>query len=152
MFPLFFYQLKSINCAMFRSLLYVLVGTIFGIVFIKAEIVSWYRMQEMFRFHSFHMFGVIGTAVITAMISIFAIKKLGILSLDGEKPWPKLKDWNWGVPIGGFLFGIGWALTGACPGPIFVQLGTGSLAAVIIIVSAIAGTYFYGYFKDKLPH
>ena len=134
------------------NLKYSLVGIVFGIVFIKAEIVSWFRIQEMFRFQSFHMYGVIGTAVIVGAISVFLIKKLGIKTINGEKIEIPNKEFNKGNIIGGLLFGLGWAITGACPGPLFAQLGSGVLAVIVVIFSAGFGTWIYGRFKEKLPH
>lgn len=134
------------------NLKYSLVGIVFGIVFIKAEIVSWFRIQEMFRFQSFHMYGVIGTAVIVGAISVFLIKKLGIKTINGEKIEIPNKEFNKGNIIGGLLFGLGWAITGACPGPLFAQLGSGVLAIIVVIISAGFGTWIYGRFREKLPH
>ena len=104
---------------------YLLVGILFGIVLTKSEAVSWYRIQEMFRFQSFHMYGVIGTAVVVGAISVFLIKKLKIKTINGEKITFVPKEFNKGNIIGGLLFGFGWAITGACPGPLFAQLGSG---------------------------
>jgi uncharacterized membrane protein YedE/YeeE len=133
------------------NLKYLLIGTIFGIVFVKAEIVSWFRIQEMFQLTSFHMYGVIGTAVVTGMISIFLIKKFKIKSIAGEEIVLQNKNFTRGQIFGGLLFGIGWAITGACPGPLFAQIGSGFLAVAVTLLSAIAGTWLYGYFREKLP-
>lgn len=134
------------------NLVYAFIGMLFGIVFVKAEIVSWFRIQEMFRFESFHMYGVIGTAVIVGMISVFIIKKYNIKTLDGEQVILTPKTNNKGVIIGGLIFGLGWAITGACPGPLFAQIGSGFTVIIITFLSAVAGTWVYGYFQDKLPH
>ncbi|WP_343693679.1 DUF6691 family protein [Chitinophaga sp.] len=131
---------------------YLAVGVIFGIVFVKAEIVSWFRIQEMFRLQSFHMFGVIGSAVLTGMLSVWLIKRFNIKTIHGEKVEFHPKKFNKGQVIGGFIFGLGWALTGACPGPLFAQIGLGSLVVLVVIASAVAGTWTYGYFRDQLPH
>jgi len=131
---------------------YAAVGIIFGIVFVKAEIISWFRIQEMFRLQSFHMFGVIGTAVVVGAISVFLIKKLDIKTLDGEKIVIPNKVFDKGQIYGGLLFGFGWALTGACPGPLFAHIGAGFYAVIVVIASAVAGTWTYGYFSEKLPH
>jgi len=131
---------------------YMLVGIIFGIVFVKAEIVSWFRIQEMFRLQSFFMYGVIGTAVVVGMISVFLIKKLKIKTLSGEKIIFHDKVFNKGQIYGGLIFGLGWAITGACPGPLFAQIGSGFAVVSVTLVSAIAGTWVYGYLRDKLPH
>lgn len=131
---------------------YMAVGTLFGIVFIKAEIISWYRIQEMFRLQSFHMYGVIGTAVLVGMISVLLIKKFNVKTIYGENIQFHKKKFNKGQIYGGLLFGLGWAMTGACPGPLFAQIGTGALAVSVVVLSAIAGTWTYGYFRDRLPH
>ena len=131
---------------------YMAVGIIFGIVFVKAEIISWYRIQEMFRLQNFHMFGVIGTAVIVGMTSVWLIKRFNIKTIYGEKIEFLPKKFNKGQIYGGLLFGLGWAVTGACPGPLFAQIGTGALAIAVVVLSAIAGTWTYGYFRERLPH
>lgn len=136
----------------FSNLKYLVVGVIFGIVFVKAEIVSWFRIQEMFRLDSFHMYGVIGTAVITGMLSIFLIKRLNIKTLQGEKVQFHPKTFNKGQIFGGFIFGLGWAITGACPGPLFAQIGAGFGVVIVTLLSAIAGTWVYGLLREKLPH
>lgn len=135
-----------------KNLKYVVVGVLFGIVFVKAEIISWFRIQEMFQLKSFFMFGVIGTAVIVAMISVLIIKKLGLKTFNGEEITFTPKKFHKGQIIGGLIFGIGWAITGACPGPLFAQIGSGFLVVLVTLLSAIAGTWFYGYVKEKLPH
>ena len=131
---------------------YSIVGIIFGIVFIKAEVISWFRIQEMFRLQSFHMYGVIGTAVVVGMISVALIKKFKIKTIYGEPIEFHPKKFNKGQIIGGITFGLGWALTGACPGPLFAQLGTGAMVVLVVILSAIACTWVYGYFRERLPH
>lgn len=131
---------------------YVIVGIIFGIVFVKAEIISWFRIQEMFRLQSFHMYGVIGTAVVVGAISVFLIKKFNIKTIHGEEIVIAKKEFNKGQIYGGLLFGFGWAITGACPGPLYAHIGAGFYAIIVVIASAIAGTWTYGYFKEKLPH
>jgi len=131
---------------------YLAVGILFGIVFVKAEIISWFRMQEMFRFQSFHMYGVIGTAVVVGAISVALIKKFNVKTIHGEAIHFTPKKFNKGQIIGGLIFGLGWALTGACPGPIFAQIGMGITVMIVVLLSAIAGTWVYGYFRDRLPH
>lgn len=131
---------------------YLAVGILFGIVFVKAEIISWFRMQEMFRFQSFHMYGVIGTAVVVGAISVALIKKFKVKTVHGEEIHFTPKKFNKGQIIGGLIFGLGWALTGACPGPIFAQIGMGITVMIVVLLSAIAGTWVYGYFREKLPH
>ena len=140
------------QCYSLANLKYLLVGTLFGIVFVKAEIISWFRIQEMFRLQSFHMYGVIGSAVIVGMASVWLIKKFKIKTLSGEPIVIQPKQFNKGQIYGGLLFGLGWALTGACPGPLFAQIGNGATVIVVTLLSAIAGTWFYGLMKDKLPH
>lgn len=136
----------------FANLKYLIVGTFFGIVFVKAEIISWFRIQEMFQLQSFFMYGVIGSAVVVGIISIWLIKKFDIKTIQGEKIEIQPKTFNKGQIYGGLLFGFGWAITGACPGPLFAQIGTGVTVIIITLISAILGTWVYGFFKDKLPH
>ena len=143
---------SSLQYKPYNNLKYLVVGIFFGIVFVKAEVISWFRIQEMFRLQSFHMYGVIGSAVIVGMISVFLIKKFNIKTIHGEKIVIIPKKFNKGQIYGGLIFGLGWALTGACPGPLFAQIGTGATVIVITLLSAVAGTWFYGYLKDKLPH
>ena len=131
---------------------YLLIGIFFGIVFVKAEIVSWFRIQEMFRLASFHMFGVIGTAVVVATISTLLIKKFNIKTSAGEAVVFTERPFNKGNVIGGLLFGFGWAMTGACPGPMYGLIGSGFPVFLIALLSAIAGTYTYGLLQNKLPH
>ncbi|MFY8108336.1 MAG: DUF6691 family protein [Bacteroidia bacterium] len=136
----------------YHNLKYVAVGIGFGIIFVKAEIISWFRIQEMFRFQSFHMYGVIGSAIIVGMLSVLIIKKFNIKTIYGETIIFQTKEFNKGNIYGGLLFGLGWAITGACPGPLFAQIGSGASVIAITLLSAIAGTWVYGYFRDKLPH
>ena len=134
------------------NLKYSVIGAFFGIVFVKAEIISWFRIQEMFRLQAFHMYGVIGTAVVVAAISVWLIKRFKIKTIDGEEVQFVEKPMHKGVIIGGLLFGCGWALTGACPGPLYAQIGAGFPVVIVTLLSAVAGTWVYGYFQDKLPH
>jgi uncharacterized membrane protein YedE/YeeE len=131
---------------------YVLIGVIFGIVFVKAEIISWFRIQEMFRFQSFHMYGVIGSAIVTGIISIQLIKRLNIKSIHGETINIPTKVFKKGQLIGGFIFGLGWAITGACPGPLFAQIGSGYTVILVTLISALAGTWVYGRFEKYFPN
>ena len=131
---------------------YVIMGSFFGIILVKSEVISWYRIQEMFRLQSFHMYGVIGSAVVTGMISVALIKKFNIKTIHGEKIELPTKTFNKGQIYGGLIFGFGWAITGACPGPLFAQIGTGFSVVIVTLLSAIAGTWMYGYFREKLPH
>ncbi len=131
---------------------YLLMGILFGIVLTKAEVISWFRIQEMFRLQSFHMFGVIGSAVVVGAISVFIIKKYKIKTIYGEEIDLQDKPFNKGQIIGGLLFGFGWAMTGACPGPLYAQIGTGASVVIVTLLSAIAGTWVYGLLRDRLPH
>lgn len=131
---------------------YAAAGILFGIILIKSEVISWYRIQEMFRLQSFHMYGVIGSAIAVGMLSIFLIKKFKVKTIDGEPIKLEDKKFNKGQIYGGLLFGFGWALTGACPGPLFAQIGSGAWVVVVTLLSAIAGTWAYGFFRERLPH
>ncbi|MEO5990944.1 MAG: DUF6691 family protein [Ferruginibacter sp.] len=131
---------------------YLVIGILFGIILVKSEVISWYRIQEMFRLQSFHMFGVIGSAVVTGIISVWLIKKFKIKTIHGEKVLIPAKKFNKGQIYGGLIFGFGWAITGACPGPLFALIGSGFSVIIVTMLSAIAGTWVYGYFKEKLPH
>ena len=132
---------------------FLLAGVIFGIIMVKSEAVSWYRIQEMFRFHSFHMYGIIGTAVVIGVISVYLIKRFKLKDTQGDEIVIPDKDKQWTKYIlGGLIFGLGWALTGACPGPMFVNIGYGYIAMIVVVIGALAGTYLYGLLRDKLPH
>ena len=132
---------------------YLLVGVVFGITLTKAEIISWYRIYEMFRFQSFHMYGVIGTSVVLGIVIIQFIKRSKLKSIEGEEISIPPKDKGWKRYLfGGTIFGLGWALTGACPGPLFIQVGNGFLVMLVAIAAALLGTYCYGILKDRLPH
>jgi uncharacterized protein len=131
---------------------YLAYGIAFGILLIKAEVFSWFRIQEMFHLSSFHMYGVIGSAVVTGALGVFLIRKLGIHTVYGEEILINPRAFNKGQVIGGLLFGLGWAMTGACPGPIYAIIGSGSTVFIVVLVSAILGTRVYGQFRDKLPH
>lgn len=132
---------------------YLLVGFVFGIVLTKSEAVSWYRIYEMFQFQSFHMYGIIMTAIGTGIIGIQIIKRRNVKDIKGlaieiqDKEQGSARYW-----IGGLFFGLGWALVGACPGPIFILLGAGFWSVGIVLFGALLGTYLYGVLKDKLPH
>lgn len=131
---------------------YLFLGTLFGMILTKAEVISWFRIQEMFRLQSFHMYGVIGSAIAVGAVSILLIKKYKIKTIYGEDIRLSPKSFNKGQVIGGLLFGFGWAITGACPGPLFAQIGAGSGVIIVTLVSAIAGTWLYGSVRNKLPH
>ena len=134
-----------------KNLKYLVLGTLFGIVLTKSEVISWFRIQEMFRFQAFHMYGVIGSAVVVGMLSIQLIKRYHVRSLSGEEIKLADKTYSHGTWLGGLLFGLGWALTGACPGPLFAQLGSGVGAAGILILAALAGTWTYSALRERLP-
>jgi uncharacterized membrane protein YedE/YeeE len=131
---------------------YLSAGVFFGFILTKAEVISWFRIQEMFLLKSFHMYGVIGSAVVTGFISLQIIKRFKIKTIDGEPIKLEPKTFHKGQIFGGLLFGFGWALTGACPGPLFIQIGTGATIIFISLLSAIAGTWLYGMLQSKLPH
>lgn len=135
-----------------KNLKYLFCGILFGVILVKAEVVSWYRIQEMFRFQAFHMYGIIGSAIAIGMLSIILIKKFKIKTIDGEEIKIATKELNKGTVIGGLMFGLGWALTGACPGPLYALFGSGVWVFIVIIFAAVLGTYAYGAMKDKLPH
>ena len=136
-----------------KFLKYLIVGVIFGIVMAKSEAISWYRIQEMFRFQAFHMYGIIGTAVVLGVIGVALIKKFKMRDTEGNtiQFFPKNKSIARYL-LGGIIFGLGWALSGACPGPMVVNIGYGFLTFGVVFFFAILGTYLYGAIKDKLPH
>lgn len=133
---------------------YLVLGCLFGIVLVKSEVVAWYRIHEMFRFQSFHMYGVLGSAVGVAAIALAVLKRIGASALTGEPICVPAKEMGRGYRywLGGSLFGIGWALTGACPGPLFALIGAGSSVFVIVALSATVGTWTYGLLRPRLPH
>lgn len=145
-------NLSNESTPVWHNLKYLLFGSLFGIILVKSEVISWFRIQEMFRLQSFHMYGVIGSAVATGIISVWLIKRFNIKTIYGEKIEFPTKKFNKGQVFGGLMFGFGWALTGACPGPIYAQIGSGTLVIIVTLISAIAGTWLYGYFREKLPH
>ncbi|MEO8335778.1 MAG: DUF6691 family protein [bacterium] len=135
-------------------LVYLVLGVLFGIVVTKTEVISWFRIQEMFRFQSFRMYGIIGSAIVTAAVSLQLIRRLGVTSVDGTPiviP-PKVMGSGTRYWLGGTLFGLGWALSGACPGPLFALVGNGVWIMGVTILSAIAGTWTYGALRPRLPH
>jgi uncharacterized protein len=135
-----------------KSFKYILTGVVFGIIMTKSEAVSWYRIQEMFRFRSFRMYGIIGSAVITGIFLVAFIKTYRFRDLKGQPIEFHAKDKRWKRYLaGGSIFGIGWALTGACPGPIFVLLGQGYLVMIMVIAGALAGTFAYGSVHNRMP-
>lgn len=136
-----------------KALKYILVGFVFGIVLTKSEAVSWYRIYEMFQFQSFHMYGIIMVAITTGAIGIQIIKKNKIKDIKGlpieikDKESGSIRFW-----VGGIFFGLGWALVGSCPGPIFILLGAGFLPVLLVLFGALFGTFIYGLIRNKLPH
>ena len=143
---------SELNNPWWHNLKYLAAGLVFGIILVKSEVISWFRIQEMFRLQSFHMYGVIGSAVAVGMISVWLIKKFNVKTIYGEPIRFVAKKFNKGNIYGGLLFGFGWALTGACPGPLYAQIGTGATVIIVTLFSAVAGTWVYGRFREKLPH
>lgn len=134
-----------------KNLKYLIFGTYFGVVITKAEVISWFRIQEMFRFHSFHMYGVLFTAIIVGAVSILIIKKFKVRSLDGSSIELGKKKLTMGTALGGLLFGMGWSITGACPGPLYALLGNGFTVIIITILFALLGAWMYGLLRDRIP-
>lgn len=135
-----------------KNIKYLLVGTLFGTVLTKTEAVSWFRIQEMFRFQSFHMYGIIGSAIAVGVLSVWLIKRFRIKTINRETIIIPDKQFSKGQIIGGTIFGMGWALAGACPGPLYALIGAGYPVVIAGLLSAIAGTWVYSYLKPKLPH
>lgn len=135
-------------------ILYFALGCLFGVVLVKSEVVSWFRIQEMFRFQSFHLYGIIMSAVASAALSIAVLRHIGAQTLTSEpiSIAPKTLGKGYRYWIGGTLFGFGWALTGACPGPLFALVGGGLSVYAVAALSALAGTWLYGYLRPRLPH
>lgn len=142
----------NVETGFLANIKYLFVGILFGILLIKAEVVSWYRIQEMFRFQSFHMYGVIGSAVAVGALSVWLLKKFSVKSASGEIIQIPQRKFHKGTVVGGLLFGFGWALTGACPGPLFALIGNGTYVVIVSLLSAIAGTWVYGAIRTTLPH
>jgi len=136
-----------------KRLIYILLGVVFGMAMYKAEAASWFRIYEMFNFASFHMYGFIASALVIGFVAVQLMKRRHAVAVDG-KPIifvPKAKT-VWRYLLGGICFGMGWALVGACPGPVFVLIGAGLMPMVVVAIFALLGTYLYGLIKDKLPH
>lgn len=132
---------------------YLLAGTLFGIVAVKSQIISWYRIQEMFRFHSFHMYGVIGSAVIVGIVSVWLIKRFNVKTISGDPITFQDKAATYTrYVVGGTIFGLGWALVGACPGPMLALLGSGVFGIIIVMFGAYLGTWLYGVLRTRIPH
>lgn len=142
------------NLTLQDFIIYLALGIFFGIILTKSEVISWFRIQEMFRFQSFHMYGIIGVAVAVAALSLQAIARLNIKTIGGQPISIPPKEMGGGYRywIGGTIFGLGWGLLGACPGPMFALLGGGYPILILGILSAVAGTWVYGYFRPMLPH
>lgn len=134
-----------------KNLKYILVGLVFGLALTKGEAISWYRIQEMFRFESFHMFGIFMTAIPTGALALFVIRKLNVKTVEGESVDIPKKEYHHGVILGSLIFGFGWALTGACPGPLYAQIGSGFLVTIATLTAALAGTWVYGKLQHLLP-
>ncbi len=136
-----------------KVLKYILVGFIFGIVLTKSEAVSWYRIYEMFQFQSFHMYGIIMVAIATGLIGLQIIKRIQLKNIQGAPiVVPNKEKGSVRFLVGGIIFGLGWALVGLCPGPIFILLGAGFLPILLVLFGALLGTFIYGLIKHKLPH
>lgn len=135
-----------------KNLKFLLAGIVFGIILVKSQVISWFRIQEMFRLQSFHMYGIIGSAIAIGMLSILLIKRFKIKTISGEPIVIPKKEFSRGNIYGGIIFGLGWAITGACPGPLYALIGSGYLVIIVTLLSAIFGTWVYGLIRDKLPH
>ncbi|MGB3173508.1 MAG: DUF6691 family protein [Saprospiraceae bacterium] len=132
---------------------YILVGILLGITLYKTEAVSWFRIFEMFHFQSFHMYGIIMSAIAVGIVMIQIIKRKHLRSIEGKEIVINPKDTSWKrYIIGGFIFGLGWALAGVCPGPMFILLGSGYTVLIVFLLAAMTGTFAYGYFRKRLPH
>lgn len=135
-----------------KNIRFLLIGILFGLALTKGEAISWYRMAEMFRFESFHMFGIFMTAVPVGALSLIVLRALKVKTIDGELIEKPVKKYNHGVVFGGLIFGFGWALVGACPGPLYALLGGGYTVIIAAFLAALAGTWTYGYLQPRLPH
>ncbi len=135
-----------------KNIKYLLLGIGFGFVLTKSEAISWFRIQEMFRFQGFQMYGILMTAIPVGMLSVWLIKHFQVRTISGEPVVIPPKKYNHGYIIGGFLFGMGWAFTGACPGPLYAQLGSGLTVTAVTLASALLGTWVYSFLRPKLPH
>ncbi|MBK6815383.1 MAG: YeeE/YedE family protein [Saprospiraceae bacterium] len=132
---------------------YILVGILLGITLYKTEAVSWFRIFEMFHFQSFHMYGIIMSAIAVGIVMVQIIKRKHLRSIEGKEIVINPKDTSWKrYIIGGFIFGLGWALAGVCPGPMFILLGSGYTVLIVFLLAAMTGTFAYGYFRKRLPH
>jgi uncharacterized membrane protein YedE/YeeE len=134
-----------------KNLKYILVGIAFGLALTKGEAISWFRIQEMFHFQSFHMYGIFMTAVPIGALSLILLRKFQIKTIAGETIEMPKKEYHHGVIIGGLIFGFGWALTGACPGPLYAQIGAGYTVTIATLAAALAGTWVFGLVQKYLP-
>ncbi|MDX1394993.1 MAG: DUF6691 family protein [Gemmatimonadota bacterium] len=128
-----------------------LLGVVFGVILVKSEAVSWYRIQEMFRFQGFHMYGILGSAVLVGLVSLTVLRARGVIARDAIPP-KQSSGLNRGYWIGGTVFGLGWGLLGACPGPVYALIGTGATVFLVALASALVGTWVYAATRDRLPH
>lgn len=136
-----------------RTAAYLFIGIFFGIVMYKSEAASWFRIYEMFHFQSFHMYGIMGSALVVGVLGVFLIKKNNVKSFYGEPITFTPKDKSFSrYMYGGIIFGLGWALAGACPGPIYTLIGAGYVSILVVLIGALGGTFLYGLFRKKLPH
>ncbi|MES2060326.1 MULTISPECIES: DUF6691 family protein [Mucilaginibacter] len=135
-----------------KNIKFLVVGMIFGIILVKSQVISWFRIQEMFRLQAFHMYGIIGSAIVVGIISIQLIKRFQLTTVHGEQIVIPDKTFHWGNVYGGLIFGLGWAITGACPGPLFAEIGSGFFVIIVTLLSAITGTWTYGLLREKLRH
>ena len=135
-----------------KNLVYLVLGVLFGVILTKSEVISWFRIHDMFLLREPHMYLIIGSAVVVGALSVIILKKLNITALSGQKISFQGKPYHKGFILGSILFGIGWAITGACPGPIFAQIGTGAYPALFTLTGALLGAMIYHFSKDKLPH
>lgn len=135
-----------------KNIKYLILGILFGIILTKSEVISWFRIQEMFRFESIHMYGIIGLAIVVGAVSIFLIRKYDVKTFYGEKIYIEKRPYNRAAIYGGIIFGLGWAFTGACPGPLFALVGNGYSIITVALFFALLGTWVYGYFQHRLPH
>ena len=137
-----------------RNLSVLVIGTLFGIVLVKSEVVSWYRIQKMFLFEEAHMYLIIASAIAVGATSLYLIKRFHVRTVGAQETvdmsYPK--PFQKGMIIGGVIFGMGWAVTGACPGPIYAQIGSGEVIALVTLLGALAGTYLYAFLQPRLPH
>lgn len=135
-----------------KNFIYIIFGIIFGIVITKSEVISWFRIRKMFLFEEAHMYLIIGSAVVVGAVGVLLLKKFNAKSFSKEDLDYSEKEYHKGFIIGGTIFGIGWAITGACPGPIFAQIGAGEYPALFTFVGAVLGAFSYSALRSKLPH